>query len=114
MSYTLSYAPKGLDLENNDIPCHTFKEKQDVHQFVLDKVMTSKPIVYLVSFQEEVFVTENSAFVAELFRPKDGLVSCYPYFEGDEVVIYEMESYEEAYKVAIDIKEAVSALTYAD
>lgn len=69
---------------------------------ITDKVMRSD-IVLLIVINEDIFVTENFVFVDELFEKK--LTSVYPYYEDNQIAIYEFPSYEEAYKVALDIRE---------
>ncbi len=111
MTHKLHYAK--VDLQG-DIPCHFLKGIQEVRDFVseiLDKSQEAKQdVVYLVSVQDDIFVTENEALVLELF---DGnLNAAYPFFEGEDIFIQEYTSFEEAYQVALSMKET-SKLCYS-
>ena len=103
-----------LDLQG-DISCYELNGIEEVRNFVSGIVgqhPTGKAdnMVYLIAIQDNVFVTENCQLVQELF---DGnLNSAYPFFEGEDIFIQEYPSYEEAYKVALDMKE-VSPLCYS-
>lgn len=103
MSYKLHYAK--LDLQG-DIPCLEFPSIEEVRSFITSIVYPLKMVnkkVYVVAIQDEVIVTENGLLVEELF---DGnLNSAYPFYEGEDIFIQEYSSYEEAYKVALDMKE---------
>ena len=109
MSYKLHYAK--LDLQG-DIPCLEFPSIEEVRSFITSIVYPLKMVnkkVYVVAIQDEVIVTENGLLVEELF---DGnLNSAYPFYEVEDIFIQEYSSYEEAYKVALDMKE-VSPLCY--
>jgi hypothetical protein len=102
----LHYA--SLDLQG-DIPCYKFKGIEELRNFVTG-IISKSDIVYLLVIQDDVFVTENTILISELF---DGnLNSVYPFFEGEPIFLQEYASYEEAYKVALDIKEE-SPLCYS-
>jgi hypothetical protein len=107
MKYKLCYAPLNLD---GDILCHEFNTKDDLIAFV-DKIVYPKgdDRVYLVCVEDEVFVTEKGWIVSELFE--EPLRTAWPYYEGDVSHIHEYTSYEEAYKVALAMKET-SPLCY--
>lgn len=91
-----------------DIPCYEFQGIEDLRTFVNGIIdqhsgFKAENMVYLIAIQDDVFVTENLQLVQELF---DGnLNSAYPFYEGEDVFIHEYQSYEEAYKVALDMKE---------
>ena len=117
MNYKLHYAP--LDLNGQDIQELNFTSKTDMALFVQSIVLPIKlhaDRVYLCAFPEdEIIVTEDGFFVLSLFE-KDckyldkfftGLVK-----ENGELVdfpneyfLQEYETYEEAYKVALDMRE---------
>jgi len=109
MVYKIHYAK--LDLQG-DIPCLEFTSIEEVRSFITSIVYPLKMVnekVYVIAIQDEVIVTENGLLVEELF---DGnLNSAYPFYEGEDIFIQEYPSYEEAYKVALDMKE-VSPLCY--
>ena len=95
-----------------DIKCFEFKSIESIRNFISDIVYGDKEdkVVYLLVIQDDVFVTENKQLVCELF---DGnLNSAYPFYEGDNIFIQEYESFEEAYEVALTIKET-SKLCYS-
>jgi hypothetical protein len=103
-----------LDLQG-DIPCYELNGIEEVRNFVSGIVGQhptgkAEKMVYLIAIQDDVFVTQNCQLVQELF---DGnLNSVYPFFEGEDIFIQEYSSYEEAYKIALNIKE-VSPLCYS-
>jgi hypothetical protein len=105
--YKVHHAPKG----SFGITTHEFKEIEEVIGFIGSIVFPVKlksDTVYLVEFGEEVIVTENGLLVNEIFNNP-------PYhsnpMEWSEIAIQEYKSYEEAYAVALSIKE-VSHLCY--
>ena len=110
MKYKLHYAK--LDLQG-DIPCLEFTSIEEVRSFITSIIYPLKMVnekVYVIAIQDEVIVTENGLLIEELF---DGnLNSAYPFFESEDIFIQEYPSYEEAYKVALDMKE-VSPLCYS-
>jgi hypothetical protein len=107
MIHKLNYASLVLD---GDIPCYEFKSKDELLAFVGSEMFPLRDdIVYLVCIEDEVFVTERGIFVYELFE--NSLRSVWAYYEGDACHIHEYSSYEEAYKVALDLKET-SPLCY--
>ena len=110
MIYKIHYAK--LDLQG-DIPCLEFPSIEKVRSFITSIVYPLKMVnekVYVIAIQDEVIVTENGLFIEELF---DGnLNSVYPYNEGEDIFIQEYPCYEEAYKVALYMKE-VSPLCYS-
>lgn len=117
----LHYAPLVLD---GDIPCYEFDEIDQIREYfegLVSKVMVNgqhgnyrdSEIVYVFSYDapgvndEEVFVTSKIYFIADLFTQVD--------FFGFDLIpafyLQEYASYEEAYKVALDMKET-SPLCY--
>ena len=111
MTYKIHYAK--LDLQGN-IPCLEFTSIEEVRSFITIIVYPLKMVnekVYVIAIQDEIIVTENGLLVEELF---DGnLNSVYPFYEGEPIFIQEYPSYEDAYKVALDMKEQ-SPLCYAE
>ena len=113
MRYKLHYAK--LDLQG-DIPCYELSGIEEVKNFVSGIVGqhptgNAENMVYLIAIQDEVFVTENCQLVQELF---DGnMNSAYPFYENEPIFIQEYPSYEDAYKVALDMKEE-NSLCYSD
>ena len=103
MNYKLHYAPLILV---GDIPCYEFKTIKELQSFiesVLYPFKMENDRVYLVVMEDEVIITENALFVIELFERKFN--SVYPYYEGQPIFIQEYPSYEDAYAVALDMKE---------
>ena len=83
---------------------------------VMEKIYTSKPKVYLLSFYDEfnkkdlTFVSEHADFIVDILRNT--------HFSFDssfatDIFLQEYESYEEAYLVAFNMKEN-SPLCYTD
>ena len=109
MACKIHYAKLNLQ---GDIPCLEFTSIEEVRSFIASIVYPVKMVnekVYVIAIQDEVIVTENGLLVEELF---DGnLNSAYPFYEGEAIFIQEYPSYDEAYKVALDMKE-VSPLCY--
>jgi len=107
METTLHYAPLVL---GGDIPRHVFNSKKGVLKFFQNLFLKepnthSEKTVYLLAMQGEIFISTNTCFIEELFESK--LNSIYPYYEGDgnDIFLQEYASFEEAYKVALDMKE---------
>lgn len=102
-----------LELGNNDIPCIECKSIEDVRSYITSILYPLKTVadrVYLLAIQDEVIVTDNYAFVEELF---DGNInSVYPFYENEKIFIQEYESYEEAYDAALMMREG-SELCYS-
>ena len=112
MIYKIHYAK--IDLNDCDIHCLEFTSIEEVRSFITSIVYPLKMVnekVYVIAIQDEVIVTENGLLLEELF---DGnLNSAYPFYEGEGIFIHEYPSYEEAYKVALDMKEE-SPLCYLE
>ncbi|MBT7493570.1 MAG: hypothetical protein HN704_18375 [Bacteroidetes bacterium] len=99
MKHKLYYAHAELE---GDIPVYEFDSMEDLALFVLGKVR--EKLVYVVAYDDEIFVTHNLCLVVELFERK--LKSFYPFYEGERHPhIQEYYSYEEAYKIALAMKE---------
>jgi hypothetical protein len=112
MKIKLHYAK--LDLQG-DIPCYEFKGIAEIRNFISEIVgqhPTGKAenMVYLITIQDDVFVTQNCQLIEELFV--GNLNSVYPFYEDEDISIHEYASYEEAYKVALNIQE-VTGLAYS-
>lgn len=101
MTYKIYYAK--LDLQG-DTPCLKLPSIDEVRLFIQSIIYPLKLVnekIYVIAIQDEVIVTENALLIEELF---DGnLNSLYPFYEGDDILIQEYKSYEEAYKAALDI-----------
>jgi hypothetical protein len=59
--------------------------------------------VYLVCIEDEIIITENRNFVVELFE--NHFNSVYPYYGKKTIHIHEYYSFEDAYSVALDMRE---------
>lgn len=117
----LHYAPLVLD---GDIPCYDFERVDQIREYfkvLVSKVMVNgqhgnykdSEIVYVFTWDAlgvedaEVFVTSKIYFIADLFSQSH-------FFGFDLIPVFylqEYASYEEAYKVALDMKET-SPLCY--
>ena len=125
VNYKLHYA----DLEQNeigsDIPCFEFSKLESLIDFVYSKTLkntigenenSESDRVYLISIQEE----ENDDDISEIFVTHDcgmpalfikNCSSCLGFKHEGIIFIQEYKSYEEAYSVALSMKE-VSRLCY--
>ena len=111
MIYKIHYA--NLNLQG-DIPCLEFTSIEEVRSFIISIVYPLKMVnerVYVIAIEDEVIVTEDVLLVQRLFD--DNFDSVYPLHECDVIFIQEYLSYEEAYKVALDMKET-SPLCYSN
>lgn len=95
----LFYAAK--DLNGNDIkkiPFYGFDEME--HQLESIFFPINVDIVYLIAIGDEILVTDNVTDIdMEIFWHLFNIV------DSDEIHVQEYESYEEAYKVALEMKE---------
>jgi len=115
MNYKLHYAQ--IDLGENDIPCHIFSSYLETTAFILSEPKPNNNIVYLIAINEIIFVSEYISFIAIVFQSyikeispvliKNGIMDVFEYSTNEEINIFlqEYSSYEEAYKVALDMKE---------
>jgi len=100
--YELHYAPMEL---TNEIPCLIFHERNDLVSWVdlkLEDEYTESKIVYLVAMEgykhDEVFVSDDTMLVLS-FIDDNIDNSQFTWF------LQEYKSFEEAYKVALSMKE---------
>ena len=101
-SYTISIHYAKVDLVE-DIPCYEFETEINAFEWVLDILHGQKNnVVYLVSINDEVVVTDDNLIVAQIFS--GGVSSVYPY-TGNDIFIQEYKSFETAYRVALAMKE---------
>ena len=103
----LFYAKINLD---GDIPAYKFETKEELINFIDHSIIFPLKMenekVFLLAINDEVFVTENGQLMRELIE-KDLY-----YLEVFEAIhIQEYSSFEEAYEVALLMKE-VSLLAY--
>lgn len=122
MNYKLHYAP--LDLQGKDIELYDFKTSLETNAFILSEPNPKQPTVYLIAIDEMVFVSEYISFISIIFEAfakqispiviKNGICEIAEDLTDKEVNIFlqEYSSYEEAYKVALDMKEE-SKLCYS-
>ena len=127
MNYRLHFA--SLELEG-DIPCHILKDKIELNWFLLAE-RQKYDCVYLVSLFGEIFVTDNVLCVMNFiekftFKPENLNPMNLPQEFMDEVneliknysppdidlFVQEYESFEDAYKVALDMQE-IKPLCYS-
>jgi hypothetical protein len=95
--YTLYYAP--LDLLD-DIRETKLKSFSSMHQLLADLIIGKKDIVFLLAFEDneghsEIFVFDKYSRIIEH--------KCLEVY--NKVFLQEYKSYEEAYKVALDMQE---------
>ena len=101
------------ELNNDgDIPCLNFKNKLDFTDFLHSKALTEDR-VYVFAFEfpesdgkQEVFVTEDLTMISVIMQ------NCYDLIQTEnKFFLQEYSSFEEAYKVALDMQET-SELCY--
>jgi hypothetical protein len=108
MRYELHYAK--LDLQG-EIPCYEFQRFQDLINWIFDKYdeFTKYNMVFLMAAEgenfDEVLIGEDIGIIVEQMEVISEYLDQYKYF------LQEYSSYEEAYKVALSMKET-SALCY--
>ncbi len=100
MKIKVHYA--GLEL-TADIPELVFNTKKSFINWLTDMLYSKKDVVYLVCIQDDIFVSENKQMICNLFE--NPLTAVYPYYEDTPIFIQEYSSYEDAYDVALDMKE---------
>ena len=107
MKQKLHYAKLNLE---EDISCLEFNNREELVGFLRKNI--KEGIVYLLAINDnisdDVFVTDNTSLVIELFN--NHLNAAYPFHEKG-TCLFEFDSFEEAYEVALMIKE-VSPLCY--
>lgn len=93
---------------DGDIPCFEFNRIEEIRNFVA-AILAQNPtdkaekLVYLIAIQDEIFVSQNCELIQELF---DGNLNvAYPFFENEDIFIQEYPSYEDAYMVALYMRE---------
>lgn len=94
--WELNYAKKKLE---GDIPKINFKTSQDLIDAVIDETSDSVDLVWIVSVDEEILISNDSMKIEFLLQVLLSLS------QTQEVFVFEFGSYEEAYKVALDMKE---------
>lgn len=99
--YKINYAK--LNCENN-ISVFQFTTMKNVRNWLFD-TLYPKPegAIFLLVVHEDIFVTENRNLILNIFQGK--LPFCNPYYNGVNILLSEYSSYEEAYKVALMLKE---------
>lgn len=115
MNYKVHYAP--LDLQGKNVELYEFKTSLETTAFILSEPNPKQPTVYLIAIDELVFVSEYISFISIIFEAfskqitpiviKNGIWEIAEDLTDKEVNIFlqEYSSYEEAYKVALDMKE---------
>ena len=118
MNYKLHYAP--LDLNGQDIQELSFDSAKEISLFISSIILPAKlhsDRVYVCTFpQDEIIVSENPFFILSLFENNSFYLHNYATSIVDnngeisialpnEYFLQEYETYEEAYKVALDMRE---------
>lgn len=82
-------------------------EEVNLRAKIMDLVYmaTHDTTVFLVKFDNECFVTENCELICELFDRK--LNSAYPYYENDDIHIFEFVSYLDACMHLMELKNEI-------
>lgn len=96
----------------SDIPAYNFDNKVKIAKWVDANIMMPEnylhrqgKIVFLLSFLNEVIISDNKYFIDSFFTNKSDL--------GNEICIHEYSSFESAYNIALLLKEE-SPLCYDD
>lgn len=106
MKYKVHYAKLGLD---SDIPTYEFNDKYERLKFIWDNTMgRKKECVWLVTTdrEAEVYVTDKCVRVWNYVEFMPLL------YDSEELFLFEFDSYQEAYKVALHMAE-VSPMCYS-
>lgn len=120
MTYKVHYAP--LELNGQDIKCFTFETLVETSAFILTETEIDTEVVFLICIDEILFVSEYISqivkFTQDWVKELTPAVKKLDIWEIDElnnmeinIFLQEYSSYEEAYKVALDMKET-SPLCY--
>lgn len=100
MKYKLHYAP--IDLGENDIPCYDFNSHKKMIDFI-DKVCYGRggDKVWLIAKDDlqDIFISESYITIQSFLHNMVGWKTIGSYY------LQEYSSYEEAYKVALSMKE---------
>lgn len=120
MNYKLHYAP--LDLNGQDIQELNFEDTLELTAFVMSGTSTDE-VVFLISIGDEVIVTESILFVLkylqgelyhkpifdntlrDLQKEFDDLLNEVTKTTNIDIFLQEYSTYEEAYKVALEMRE---------
>lgn len=94
----LNYAKIDLD---EDIPCYKFNKHSQMIDFIDKNCYQRDKIVWLLAKDEskDVFISESQLSIQDFLTKKTAWQSTGVYF------LFEYPSYEEAYKVALDMME---------
>jgi hypothetical protein len=91
--YKLNYAELNLQ---GDIPEFEFKKIESLIDFVDEKTYLSKPKVYLLAFGDKIIIDKSSIYLQKILQQSAGY---------REFHFHEYPSFEDAYKVALDMRE---------
>ena len=111
MTITLHYAEKNLQ---GDIPSYEFRTPIDFFAWVdsrlgRNKLQVDKDIIYLLSFYDDMFNDMDLTFVSEypdfILDIITNTHSSFNITEAGDIFLQEYGSFEEAYAVALSMKE---------
>ena len=105
--FNLHYA--SLDLGDNDIPCYGFKKHSHMVDFIDEKCINRKgEVVWLLAKNgsTDVFISESHLSIQDFLSKK------YCWQTTGDYFLQEYPSFEEAYRVALDMAE-ISLLCYS-
>jgi len=105
--FKLHYA--SLDLGNNDIPCFEFQKHSQMVDFIDEKCINRNgQVVWLLAKKDstDVFISECHLSIQDYFTRK------YLWNISDDYFLQEYQSFEDAYRVALDMSE-ISPLCYS-
>jgi len=107
--FKIHYAKK--DLGMNDIPCLKFSTAIKRHRFLQDTIIGSRNTVFILAINYNKDDSLDSVFVFDLWN-------CVRWMDSSivrqkTIYLQEYTSYEEAYKVALDMKET-NKMCYED
>jgi hypothetical protein len=102
-NYKLHYADLDLNLDENDIPIYEFETFKELVNFVFEKSKKNRnKAVFLISKDYEStcpFITDNKFDIEFILEKMPGMG-----FKSD-TFIFEVESFEDAYKIALTMVE---------
>ena len=100
-----------IDDGQKDVSEHLFNNRDELVKWATNKLLKGgSPVVFVACIHSEIIVTENAMFISELLECK--VTSVFPYFEDEQIHIHEYPSYEEAYSVALSMKEGESDIVF--
>lgn len=96
----IHYAELGVVGDINSIFFDSLLDAQDFLDSIIYPLSIKNERIYLVAIDDEITISENAFYAIDEF-----IFSFYPESEMEDIYIQEYSSYEEAYKVALNMRE---------